>query len=118
MRASATHSLLSPEHRPERVPLVRTFPDEIFEPIDHALHHVFFALALAQGERRVELDAKVTWRRRELVCGHQCRSGLERQRGGATRHDRATAEEPHLHARSLLEVAEEGDDAVVAERFG
>src|SRR2546427_5418854 len=70
MRASATHSLLSSEHGPERIPLVRALPDEILEAIDHALHQPLFGLTLVQNKRRVDVDAEATGRRRVLVGRH------------------------------------------------
>src|SRR6266571_7985150 len=118
MRASAIHSLLSPEHGPECVPLVGALSDELLEATDHALHHLLFGLATVQIQGRLEVDAVPPRRCSELCRGHEGRAGLDRNRGGAARHYYAPAEETHLHARSLLEVAEEGHDVVRAERFG
>src|SRR5437899_10448673 len=101
MRASATHSLLSSEHGPERIPLVRALPDEILEAIDHALHQPLFGLTLVQNKRRVDVDAKATGRRRVLVGRHEGRPGLERQGGGTARHYRAAPEEPDVDPRAL-----------------
>src|SRR5229473_8008082 len=118
MRASATHSLLSPEHRPKRVPLFGSLSDEFFEAVDHSLHEVLFALALVHCESRIEVDMVATRRRRVLGGWHQSRSGFEREGSGTAGHDRAPAEEAYLCARSLLEVAEEGHDVVGPQRLG
>src|SRR5216683_303213 len=118
MRASATHSPLSPEHRPERVPLVGTLLDEILEAIDHPLHDLLFGLSFAYRQRWVEVDLVATWRGRELGRRHEGRPGFERERGRPSRHDRAPPEESHVHARSLLQVAEQSDDVVGAQRLG
>src|SRR5712691_8977806 len=118
MRASATHSLPSLEHWPKRIPLIRTFLDEVLEPVDHALHQALFGVAFAHGQGRVEVDAMATRRDRVLASRDQGSPGLEGKRGGAPRHDRMPPEETDVHAWALLQVAEEGDDMVCPQRFG
>src|SRR6266700_1519460 len=86
MRASAIHSLLSPEHGPECVPLVGALSDELLEATDHALHHLLFGLATVQIQGRLEVDAVPPRRCSELCRGHEGRAGLDRNRGGAARH--------------------------------
>src|SRR6266851_2899146 len=119
MLASATHSLRQrPEHWPKRVPLVRTLLDEILEPLDDALHEALLRVAFAHRQGGIEMDVVTTRRNRVLACRHQCRARLEGQGGGAARHDGMPPEESDVHAWTLLEVAEEGDDMVGAERLG
>src|SRR5438445_6383944 len=92
LNARQRHSL-TPEHRPECVPLIRTLRDEHFESIHDPLHHMLFGLTFTDGERRVEFDLVPTWRRHVLASGHQRVPGLDRQVGGATRYHATTAEE-------------------------
>src|SRR3989442_824874 len=88
MRASATHSLPSPEHWPKRVPLVRAFFDEILEPLDDALHEVFFGVPFVDAQGSIELDVMTTRRDRVLASRHQGSPGLEGKCGGGAPHDR------------------------------
>src|SRR5437016_4675118 len=110
MHASATHSLLSPEHRPECIPLIGPLPDEVFETADHALHDLLFGLAVVKSERRLEVYVVSPRRSPELRRGHQGRPSFEGDRGRAAGHYRPAAEKVHLHSGALLEIAEESHD--------
>src|ERR1700704_2744007 len=105
MHASAIHSLLSPEHRPECVPLVGPLFDEVFETIDHALHDLLFGFAFVKIERAIEVNGVSTRRRTELRRRDEGRAGLERDRGWAAGHDGVPPKKAHGHAGALLEVA-------------
>src|SRR5207245_6428678 len=88
LNARQRHSL-TPEHRPECVPLIRTLRDEHFESIHDPLRHMLFRLTSTHGARRVGFGVVPTWRRRVLASGHQRGPGLARQGGGSTRYHRS-----------------------------
>src|SRR5437899_4653656 len=87
MRASAIHSLLSPEHGPECVPLVKPLPNEVLETADHALHDLIFGVAIAKIQRVLEVNGVSPKCGSELRRRHEDHAGLERNRCGTTEHD-------------------------------
>src|SRR2546428_13631024 len=101
MRASATHSLPSPEHWPKRVPLVRAFFDEILEPLDDALHEVFFGVPFVDAQGSIELDVMTTRRDRVLASRHQGSPGLEGKGGGGPRRHPLAPQPKGVLARAL-----------------
>ena len=75
---------------------------------------MLFGLTVTDGERRVEFDVVPTWRRHVLASGHQRGPGLDRQGGGSTRYHGTSAEESDIDSRSLLQVAQQGNDVICA----
>src|SRR5205823_732028 len=89
--------------------------DELLEAAHDPLHDPNWRV-LPEIERGIKVHLVASIRRPPLTSGYQPRSGFERQRGRATGHERAAAEEIDLDARAVRQVAEKRDNRVGLER--
>src|SRR5437660_1085363 len=105
------------EHRTERIPLLGPLLDEIFEPVDHALHQVFFGFVRRQGEARLDVHVMAP-AVRVLAGWEKSGSGFDGQCGRTAGDYGTPPEEPHADPRPLFEVAQQGHDSVRPERLG